>query len=378
MALLVVAGSYEGGLYGWDADCSLEGEKWSVADEPKLIFSFQAHMGCIKSCAVDASGDLLATGGLDEYIKLFNLRTRKERGELAHHRGAVTSLNFFKSSHLLSASADGTVCIWRTQDWLCLHVLGGHKDAVNSVSVHPSGRMAISGGRDRTLRLWNLVEGRCAYITKPSIPKAVEIDQVAWSPSGSTYALIAGSSLMLFDATESGTPKAYVTHSQTRRINAIKFIGDDAVVIGGDDCMLQIVSASTGEVSCRTDGAMKARIKDIAVVVRDSSPPLICSVGSTGELHFWDLSTTGEGMHLSLLAKGSAPGQASRLTCTTVTLSSNELCEPPIRRPLDVKTTLKSGPKPGSGLDAASTNEAPEETNMLEKSPGVRKKHKRK
>ena len=101
-------------------------DMWALRD-PELCFSFRGHIGAIKAVSIDEAGEMLATGGDDEYIRLFNLITKKERGELTQHTGSITSLEFFRSSHLLSASHDGTVCIWRTNDWLCLHVLGGHK-----------------------------------------------------------------------------------------------------------------------------------------------------------------------------------------------------------------------------------------------------------
>lgn len=37
--------------------------------------------------------------------------------------------------------------------------------AVTSLSVHPSGKLALSVGHDGTLRTWNLVKGRQAYAT---------------------------------------------------------------------------------------------------------------------------------------------------------------------------------------------------------------------
>lgn len=37
--------------------------------------------------------------------------------------------------------------------------------AVTSLSVHPSGKLALSVGTDATLRTWNLVKGRQAYAT---------------------------------------------------------------------------------------------------------------------------------------------------------------------------------------------------------------------
>lgn len=47
-------------------------------------------------------------------------------------------------------------------------------------SIHPSGRMALSVSRDRTLRLWNLLEGRCAYIKRLQ----GEGELVRWSSEG--------------------------------------------------------------------------------------------------------------------------------------------------------------------------------------------------
>lgn len=42
---------------------------------------------------------------------------------------------------------------------MCVHILGGHKEGVHDVSIHPSGKCALSVSKDQTMRLWNLVEG---------------------------------------------------------------------------------------------------------------------------------------------------------------------------------------------------------------------------
>ena len=41
--------------------------------------------------------------------------------------GTVTSINFFGSQHMLSASEDGTICIWKCKSWECEKVLKGHR-----------------------------------------------------------------------------------------------------------------------------------------------------------------------------------------------------------------------------------------------------------
>ena len=42
-----------------------------------------------------------------------------------------------------------------------MKVLKGHNDGVLCVAITPDGHFAISGGRDKTVRLWNLHDGTC-------------------------------------------------------------------------------------------------------------------------------------------------------------------------------------------------------------------------
>jgi protein MAK11 len=137
---------------------------------------FSAHTGAIKCLA--ANDRYLVSGGSDEVIKclftlmnhsesrIYDLKKRKDLGSLVQHNGAITALQFYARTHLLSASEDGTICIWRTRDWECMATMKGHKGRVNGLCVHPSGKIAISVGKDKALRLWNLMTGRKASANK--------------------------------------------------------------------------------------------------------------------------------------------------------------------------------------------------------------------
>lgn len=76
------------------------------------------------------------------------------------HLGSITHLSFPTRSHLLSASDDGTICLYHTRDWALLATLRGHKGRVNSVAVHSSMKVGLSVGKDRTLRMWDLMRGK--------------------------------------------------------------------------------------------------------------------------------------------------------------------------------------------------------------------------
>ena len=80
--------------------------------------------------------------------------------------GSITHLVFPSRSYLLSASEDGTLCLFRARDWAVLRELKGHKGRVNSVAVHQSCKVALSVGKDRTLRMWDLMRGKGSASTK--------------------------------------------------------------------------------------------------------------------------------------------------------------------------------------------------------------------
>ena len=78
------------------------------------------------------------------------------------------------------------VAVWHADSWQTLRALPGHRSPILSLAVHPSGRVALSVARDRGLRLWDLVAGRCAY--KRRLPH--EATTVAFAPDGTAYALV--------------------------------------------------------------------------------------------------------------------------------------------------------------------------------------------
>lgn len=228
----VVAGSYEKLLYGLEGSTAAEGSRYSFQLKP--IFIFPAHISSVRAVAASPQGGKwLATGSGDEIIKVWDLRRRKEVGGLMHHEGAlayaslpcvllrallgsITHLEFPSRSHLLSASEDGTLCLFHARDWVVLRSLKGHKGRVNSVAVHPSGKVALSVGKDRTLRMWDLMRGKGSASTKlgkgvscaPGLLKLrlttlLEGEVVRWSTDGTHFVVLSQSTIDLYTTVSS-------------------------------------------------------------------------------------------------------------------------------------------------------------------------------
>ena len=81
---------------------------------------------------------------------------------LEGHAGVVESVSVMPDGRrAVSGSGDKTLRVWDLETGACLRPLEGHGDRVLCVSVTPDGRRAVSGSGDKTLRVWDLESGQC-------------------------------------------------------------------------------------------------------------------------------------------------------------------------------------------------------------------------
>jgi WD40 repeat protein len=324
MDYLIVAGSYERLLYGLTG-IAPEGPSYPAL-HPEFIYP--AHISCIK--ALSANQRFLATGSTDEHVKIYDLKIKKEVGTLMHHTGSITCLAFHKRSHLMTASEDGQIAIVRTSDWEVLKTLTGHKHAVNDLSIHPSGKVMLSVGRDGTLKCWDLGRGLCAYSMK--LPQRGE--KVRWSPDGDYYAVLMDRQVQIYQVSNG---EVIGTIQGSSRINAIAFTSvQQSTADGNNDGMIQVVV--TGEenqkvtlwspeakelVSWNTKD--ESRVKDLAALATSETQTLLTTVSSTGRLKVWDLSQMLSGSSTLPVAQYDAK---CRLTCVMMAPSMIPVAKP--------------------------------------------------
>lgn len=104
-----------------------------------------------------------------------------------------------------------------------MHILGGHKTPVSALAVHPSGKMCMSVSRDHSLKVWNLVQGRCSFTRnlKPLTPTSTPTSIKWLKPSATLYLLLLDRRIDIHSTIDNACQLSY-THSH--RVNQADFI----------------------------------------------------------------------------------------------------------------------------------------------------------
>ncbi|MGB3560200.1 MAG: protein kinase [Geitlerinemataceae cyanobacterium] len=124
------------------------------------IHTIADHSSWVTSVALAPNGSLLASGSLDNKIRVWNLQTGQELFTVTHHRSAVNALAINPSSDLLaSGSDDASVKLTHLSSGKLVHNLFAHLRDVTAVAFFPDGQTLASGSEDRTIRLWNVSTG---------------------------------------------------------------------------------------------------------------------------------------------------------------------------------------------------------------------------
>jgi WD40 repeat protein/serine/threonine protein kinase len=214
--------------------------KTAAANEGKNLVLYDIATGARKAIpgqdAITDGGDfapdgrLVATGGLDHKVRVFEVATGKVR-VFEGHTSSVMVAAFVPAvpRGLVSAGHDGEVRLWDVEQGTS-RVLGRHEGVVYRMAVAPDGRRVITGGGDRTVRLWDVVTGESQVFRGFG-------DGVYWVAFSRDGERIAGAGLdstvrvWKLTARESGI---VADHGSGRKVGAISADGRRVASAGGD------------------------------------------------------------------------------------------------------------------------------------------------
>jgi U3 small nucleolar RNA-associated protein 13 len=168
----------------------------SDADEDTLdldlLRTLRPHTSPVVTLAVDRTGTLVATGGADGVVKVWDIRGGYTTHTFHGHGGVVSALHFFEVEvaqkedasennkkrkrtksqrdeaqpavdagdhsiefRLASGAEDGKIRVWDLHKRKSAAVLDSHVSVVRSLQYSAEAQMLVSGSRDKTVILWN-------------------------------------------------------------------------------------------------------------------------------------------------------------------------------------------------------------------------------
>ncbi|MEZ4662531.1 MAG: NB-ARC domain-containing protein [Caldilineaceae bacterium] len=268
---LLASGGNDGAVYLWDAQTG------------RLVQVLKGHTQRISCLSFTPDGALIVSGSYDETIRLWDVRSGQLRHLLHKHSQAVRSLAISRDGQtLVSGSYDQTIRIWNLPGGQMLNTLHGYTQEVRAMALSPDGRTLASGGADQTVRIWDVVAGQLRH-TGHAHRRWVQA--LAFSPNGEFLA--SGSydrTVRIWDAATGQLLRTL--EGPARWVWSVAYSPDGALLAAGSaDGIITLWDTRTWQILHRFEG----HTRGVWSIAFDASGALLASAGEDGTVQLWDV-----------------------------------------------------------------------------------------
>lgn len=209
------------------------------------------------------------------------------------HSQAVDSVAFSADgNYALSGGQDKSVRLWEVASGTLVQSFIGHEKAVLSVAISPDGRQVLSGSSDRTLKLWDVTTGN---ITRTFAGHDDAVASVAFSPDGK-FAL-SGSfdkSIRLWQVATGDSIRSFTGHQKA--VLSVAFSPDgQSIVSGSEDKTVMLWEVDSGKNThtfkreVHAFSAVAGHTKSVNAVAFSPDGQFILSGSDDKSLKLWDI-----------------------------------------------------------------------------------------
>ncbi|KAJ3173959.1 general transcription repressor [Geranomyces variabilis] len=176
---------------------------WNIARR-QIVFSLMGHDQDIYSLDWSRDGRVIVSGSGDRTVRVWDAENGKLSKMMKNDDSSMNSSpingSALKDSGVTSVavsptdgrcvatgSLDEMVRVWDIRTGQLLERFEGHKNSVYSVAFSPDGQSIVSGSLDKTLKIWDLSPATLAYVNQPHTGEELRFETIVSSVPRHTF-----------------------------------------------------------------------------------------------------------------------------------------------------------------------------------------------